>query len=85
MRRRRHTKWMDDFDTGMMILGQSGIYDTFWFQERKWVNVRRELFYRGGVSGELEAFTLEQMAMPFVLLLAGIGAAVAGLLVERCF
>ena len=71
MKHRKHASWQSDLDHGLMVFDQSGIYATYWFQRRKWINVRRELYYSRPDNTNLERFTLEQVAVTFLLLLGG--------------
>ena len=71
MRGRKHAAWVNDFNYGMMVFGQSGIYDTVWFHRGNWVKVLRELFYKKKSGQDLKSFSLGQMAAPFILLALG--------------
>ena len=84
MRNRRHASWQNDLDYGMMVFAQSGIYPTFWFQRRKWIKVRRELYYNKPDKSKLERFSLEQVALSFLLLLGGMVFGLIAHVVESC-
>ena len=67
----------------MMVFAQSGIYPTYWFQG-KWTKVRRELYYNKPNKSDLEPFSLEQVALSFLLLLVGITFGILAQVTESC-
>ena len=83
MRAKRFAPWLEEFDHGMIVLSQSGLPDAFWYNRRKWTQIRRELFYAASSEDELEPLTMRQMAFPLMFLVGGLLLGAAAFCIER--
>ena len=81
MRVRKHSPWLPAFDHGVLVLVQSGVMHTFWFQN-SWTRVKREKFYQRVLNPGVKPFRINTMATPFLVLTVGIVLGVVGFLRE---
>ena len=69
----------------MQILSQTGAQLSYHF-DRRWLYPQMEWFYNGKPKEfNLEAFTLQQLGVAFILLLGGLGSATLVTLLEYGF
>ena len=83
MKAKRHCSWLPEFDYGMMVFSQTGVFDAF-HTHYHLIDTPRERFYQNptNLTEVLEPFGVRHVAAPMVILAVGYLLAIVGLCYE---
>ena len=77
LRIKKHSPWLEDFDYGMMVLGQAALYETYWFNS-EFLFADKAYFYKRRSAVQEQKIILEHVAFAFVILAVGLISSLVG-------